>query len=177
MPTAHKSPKTPATPDRESLLTMARVAAQQAYAPHSKFRVGATVVVRTARGPRIVTGANVENASYGLALCAERAALAAACALPDAIRPTERFARMATAPEISHVALACIDAPADASLASRMPCGACRQWFAELAPHATYYVDGHPRNLTLADLLPDAFQLEPNAERPTDDTSASQPTR
>ena len=177
MPTARNAPKAPATPDREQLLAMAREAAKQAYAPHSTFRVGAAVVVLTTHGPRIVTGANVENASYGLALCAERAALAAACALPGAIRPADRSARLKTAPEITHVALACIDAPADASLASRMPCGACRQWFAELAPHATYYVDGHPRNLTLADLLPDAFQLEPNAERPTDDTSASQPTR
>jgi cytidine deaminase len=172
MPTAHNSPTTPAAPDREQLLAMARAAAEQAYAPHSQFRVGAAVVVLTTHGPRIVTGANVENASYGLALCAERAALAAACALPDAIRPAERFARLATAPEITHVALTCVDAPADSSLASRMPCGACRQWFAELAPRATYYVDGDPRNLTLADLLPDAFQLESNAERPSGDASA-----
>ena len=40
-----------------------------------------------------------------------------------------------------------------------MPCGACRQWFAELAPHATFFVDGVAADLTLADLLPQPFQL------------------
>src|SRR5262249_60653261 len=68
--------------DREKLLAAAREAAEHAYAPYSGFRVGAAVAVQTAEGPRLVTGANVENGSYGLTLCAERAALAAACMLP-----------------------------------------------------------------------------------------------
>ncbi|HEX2347574.1 MAG TPA: cytidine deaminase [Ktedonobacterales bacterium] len=141
------------------LLALARQAAEQAYAPYSRFRVGAAVAVVTSSGLRVVTGANVENASYGLALCAERAALAAACALPDATRPTEAAPRVGSHPDITHVALACIDAPADAPPASRMPCGACRQWFAELAPHATFYIDGMAGPFTLADLLPQPFQL------------------
>lgn len=148
-------------PDREALLAAARDAASRAYAPYSRFRVGAAVVVATPDGPRIVTGANVENASFGLTLCAERAALAAACALPGATRPSDEQARLATPPTITHIALACIDAPDHAPAGERMPCGACRQWFAELAPDAVYYVDGVADDLTLADLLPRPFQLRP----------------
>ena len=151
--------ETPKTPDRETLLVEARRAAQQAYAPYSRFRVGAALVVDTADGPRIITGANVENASYGLALCAERSALAAACALPGAVRSTNHAARLSTAPAITHVAIACVDARDDAPPGERMPCGACRQWFAELAPEAVYYVDGVAADLTLDDLLPRPFQL------------------
>jgi len=136
--------------DREMLLAAAREAADHAYAPYSHFRVGAAVVVQTEEGPRIVTGANVENASYGLTLCAERAALAAAFQL---VESGER-------PVVTQVAVACVDAPPTAADAARMPCGACRQWLAELAPDATYYVDGVMRDLRLADLLPDAFRLE-----------------
>jgi cytidine deaminase len=136
--------------DRETLLAAARVAAGHAYAPYSHFRVGAAVVVQTPEGPHIVTGANVENASYGLTLCAERAALAAALQLAAA---GER-------PVVTQVAVACVDATPTAPDAARMPCGACRQWLAELAPDATYFVDGVARDLTLDDLLPDAFQLE-----------------
>lgn len=150
---------TPASIDRERLLALARQAAARAYAPYSRFRVGAAVAVMTSSGLRVVTGANVENASYGLALCAERAALAAACALPDAVRPTEAAQRVGSHPDITYVALACIDAPADAPPSSRMPCGACRQWFAELAPHATFYIDGVAGPFTLADLLPQPFRL------------------
>lgn len=148
---------------RERLLAEARRAAEQAYAPFSRFRVGAAVVVVTDGGPRIVTGANVENASYGLAMCAERSALAAACALSDAHRPAAEVARMTTPPTITEVAVASVGAPGQtleaAPVNERMPCGACRQWFAELAPDATFYVDGLADDLTLADLLPRPFQL------------------
>lgn len=138
--------------DRETLIEAARTAALRAYAPYSRFRVGAAVVIDTGEGTRVVTGANVENASYGLTLCAERAALAAAMHLvPAGERPLVR-----------RVAVACIDAGENATEAERMPCGACRQWLAELAPHATYFVDGVDRDLTLGDLLPNAFRLEHN---------------
>jgi cytidine deaminase len=141
--------------NRERLLSAAREAAEHAYAPYSGFRVGAAVVVRTPRGSRVVTGANVENASYGLSLCAERSALAAAVQLAEGERPT-----------ITQVAVACVDAPPDAPDGARMPCGACRQWLAELAPDATYYVDGVARDLTLTDLLPDAFRVDRSREGP-----------
>ncbi len=137
--------------NRTTLLRMARKAALHAYAPYSHFRVGAAVVVVTPLGPEVVTGANIENASYGLGVCAERSALAAACQVGerDGNEP----------PTITQVAITCIDAPPGAPAALGMPCGACRQWLAELAPRATYYVDGHPDDLHLDDILPLAFRL------------------
>ncbi len=148
--------------DRERLLARARAAARRAYAPYSGFRVGAAVVVEDESGRRVVTGANVENASYGLTLCAERAALAAA--LTSDSRPVRALREAGEEdprprPHITHVAVACIDAPRDAGFAQRTPCGACRQWLAELAPDATYYIDGLPDALHLDDLLPLAFRL------------------
>jgi cytidine deaminase len=135
---------------RKALLAAARAAAEHAYTPYARFRVGAAVVMESPEGEQMVTGANVENASYGLTICAERVALASLFQLTP---PGEK-------PRVIQVAIACIDAPADASDEARVPCGACRQWLAELAPGATYYVDGIARDLTLADLLPLAFRLE-----------------
>lgn len=135
--------------NRTQLVRAAREAAKHAYAPYSNFHVGAAVVVETPDGPRVVTGANIENASFGLTLCAERNAMAAACMLTAAGQP----------PTITHVAVSCVDAKKDAPATARVPCGACRQWLAELAPDAVYYVDGVPGELHLADLLPNAFQL------------------
>lgn len=143
--------------EREALLAAAREAALRAYARYSRFRVGAAVVVRTPNGERVVTGANVENASYGLTICAERVALAAACALTPPPPDTPEEARTFPRPDITQVAVACIDAAAQGSYC--MPCGACRQWLAELAPDAVYYVDGMPGELRLDDLLPHAFRL------------------
>lgn len=147
--------------EREALLAEARTAAQRAYAPYSRFRVGAAVLVETPEGERVVTGGNVENASYGLTLCAERAALAAACALPDVRRDDirDKTGGSPKPPIIRAVAVACIDVPADAAAWQRTPCGACRQWLAELAPDAVYYVDGIPGELRLPDLLPYAFRF------------------
>ncbi len=135
---------------REQLIQRARAAALAAYAPYSGFRVGAAVVIRRGARSRVVTGANVENASYGLTLCAERSALAAA--LTSAAPSGE--ARLV----VTDLAVACIDAPEDAPAAMRTPCGACRQWLAELAPDATYYIDGLPGAFHLDDLLPLAFR-------------------
>lgn len=153
--------------DRETLLEAARAAARRAYAPYSGFRVGAAVLVRTVDGDRIITGANVENASYGLTLCAERAALAAACAREDVIRDErtrdeidrEGAGERLAPPTISAVAVSCVDVPEGAPAWQRTPCGACRQWLAELAPDAVYYIDGMPGELRLADLLPYAFRF------------------
>ncbi len=146
--------------DREALLEMARLAATRAYAPYSRFRVGAAVVVSEPGGERVVTGANVENASFGLTLCAERAALAAALtSVPSDGRGPSASSAL---PVISQVAVACIDAPADANAGQRAPCGACRQWLAELAPDAAYYIDGLPGHYHLDDLLPLAFRTVPS---------------
>lgn len=146
--------------ERETLLAAAREAALHAYTPYSGFRVGAAVAVETSAGRQVVTGANVENASYGLTLCAERAALAAARLLAEASERGEA-GRYALQPlRITHVAIACLDVDPAAPAARRSPCGACRQWLAELAPDAVYYVDGIPADLRLADLLPYAFRLD-----------------
>lgn len=147
--------------ERETLLEAARHAALRAYAPYSHFRVGAAVVVVGPGGDeRTVTGANVENASFGLTLCAERAALAAACQVGEpSVGAAPSSAPGSAAPRVTQVAVACIDAPADAPPALRSPCGACRQWLAELAPDAVYYVDGIAADLRLSDLLPFAFHL------------------
>lgn len=150
--------------EREALLEAARGAARRAYAPYSRFRVGAAVAIETPSGVEVVTGANVENASYGLTLCAERAALAAVFqrgAPPHGEADGEVNGEGAPPlPKVTHVAVACIDARADAPPGNRSPCGACRQWLAELAPDAVYYLDGVERDLRLGDLLPLAFHLE-----------------
>ena len=126
---------------REELLALAREVAQRAHCPYSHFHVGAAVVA----GGKTYIGVNVEISSYGLTLCAERSALAAAVA--------------AGAGPVTQVAVACIDAPPAAPLNERSPCGACRQWLADLAPQAVIYIDGEARDFSVADLLPYAFGL------------------
>jgi cytidine deaminase len=123
------------------LLQLATEAARRAYAPYSRFRVGAAVLGESG----VYLGTNVENASYGLALCAERSALAAAIAAGER--------------RIIAVALAAIDAPPGATDSQRLPCGACRQWLAELAPQAELAALGIERSFTVAELLPLAFAL------------------
>jgi len=129
---------------REELLSLAREVALQAHCPYSHFRVGAAVVA----DGRIYVGVNVEISSYGLTLCAERSALAAAIAAGE------------VAGSITQVALACIDAKQGAPIQDRTPCGACRQWLADLAPHAIIYVDGDSRDFTIEELLPYAFAYQ-----------------
>lgn len=125
----------------EALLEAAREASRSAYCPYSRFHVGAAV---WADG-RIFTGANIENASYGLTTCAERTAAFAAV--------------LAGASRIEAVAVACVDAPEGADAGLLMPCGACRQVLSEFAtPEATVIVD-RVGTYPLADLLPMAFRL------------------
>lgn len=145
---------------REVLLAEARKAALRAYAPYSNFRVGAAVVVATADDTHIITGVNVENAAFGVTLCAERNALAAACTAHGIPSQYSQESRSAQRPMITHVAVACIDASPNAPDTQKTPCGACRQWFAELAPEAVFYVDGIDQDLRLDGLLPLAFRLD-----------------
>jgi cytidine deaminase len=129
----------PVTP--EQLLEQARLAALRAYAPYSRFRVGAAALA----GGRVFLGCNVENASYGLCMCAERVAMFKAV--------SEGQAR------VTLLAVSCIDADPTLGAAGRMPCGACRQVLAELAePGTPVLIDG-VGTLTLAELLPQAFRL------------------
>jgi len=128
---------------REKLLSAAREVARNAHCPYSDFHVGAAVVA----DGNIFVGANVEISSFGLSICAERSALAAA------------IAAGAKKGSITQVAVACIDVPQGAPIQDRTPCGACRQWLADLAPQAVIYIDGDARNFAIEDLLPFAFGL------------------
>lgn len=127
--------------DDRKLVEAAVAARAHAYAPYSHFRVGAAV---RRRDGRLFTGVNVENVSYGLTVCAERHALAAAVAA-------------GTAPgDVTAIAVAtAADPPAP-------PCGACRQVLQELAAaDAPVFVvnadTGALDRHTVADLLPNAF--------------------
>ena len=125
----------------EALLAAAREAAEQAHCPYSNFHVGAAV--RCTDGT-VVRGCNVENASYGLTICAERVALFNCVA--QGLQPLE-------------LAVSCVDAQEDAPLASRMPCGACRQVMQELLPNdAIVHIDGVGQR-RIEQLLPDGFSL------------------
>jgi cytidine deaminase len=127
--------------DVRDLLALARQAAARAYAPYSRFRVGA--VVRDADG-KLFAGCNVESASYGLTLCAERNAIFSAIAA-GARRPFDALA------------LACLDAAERG--APCLPCGACRQILSEhLSAEAPVVIDGGGSH-TVGDLLPHAFAL------------------
>jgi cytidine deaminase len=119
----------------------ARRASRSAYCPYSNFHVGAAVRA----GGRIFTGANVENASFGLTTCAERTAAFAAV--------------LAGETAIEAVAVACVDAPDGADPALLMPCGACRQVLAEFAGPDTPVAVDRAGVFTLGELLPQAFRL------------------
>jgi cytidine deaminase len=138
------------TPDQ--LLAAARAAALHAHAPYSRFAVGAAVLLADGR---VVTGANVENASYGLSLCAETVAVATASAMG-------RLADVA--------AVAVVGGPLDAAGTPRgtepvRPCGRCRQVLNEAAQlggrdlpvHCAGVEGGRVETHRLSDLLPDAF--------------------
>ena len=123
---------------QKTLLAAARSAAENAYAPYSKFRVGAAV---NCGNGKIVAGCNVENASYGLTICAERNALASA--IGQGLR------------EFSDIV---VYTPLSKLIA---PCGACRQVIAEFMPlDATVTLandEGLCQTWTVEELLPAAF--------------------
>lgn len=122
----------------EELLSRAREVRERAYAPYSGFQVGAAL--ETADGT-VYTGCNVENASYGLTICAERAAVAAAVAAGH-----RAFRRLA---------LSVAGGPPPP------PCGACLGVLAEFAPDLPVISgsDGETTRWTLDSLLPEPFRL------------------
>lgn len=130
---------------KHDLVLSAADARQRAVAPYSKFKVGAALL--THKG-EVITGANVESASYGLTCCAERVALFSAL----------------TAGKSGFAAIAVVArAPG-----GPMPCGACRQLLAEYAPKARVWVaDSRAlrtvREFSVSELLPDAFIEVPGA--------------
>ena len=124
----------------EELMDRARAVAAKAYAPYSRFQVGCALV--TADGG-LYTGCNVENASYGLTICAERNAIFHAVAQEGQGMRIASLAVIALGHEFP-------------------PCGACRQVIAEFAAPAlpvTFLQNGLLTTKTLAELLPATFQL------------------
>ena len=129
---------------RTRLLDAAERAQRNAHAPYSHYRVGAAVLTD---GGKIYAGCNVENASYGLTLCAERVAVGAA--LAAGARQVRAAAVIADGADMPY------------------PCGACRQVLAEFAADNALVLvarRGHLRQaeeFTLGALLPHAFRLGP----------------
>lgn len=126
--------------DEDRLVDAARSAMRRAYAPYSGYRVGAALLTRDGV---VVSACNVENVSYGLTLCAERAAVARAVA--DGERG---FSMIAVTTDDSE---------------EITPCGACRQVLAEFAPDMTVVTEGtgKRRRWPLTDLLPARFESPP----------------
>lgn len=120
------------------LIELARQARELAYAPYSRFKVGAVVECRDGR---VFTGCNVENSSYGLTICAERNALGKA--ISEGARDFTRVAVIAETHSPIH------------------PCGACRQVILELCGEETVVVmadlNGQIETRTIVELLPAPF--------------------
>ena len=129
-----------------ALIAAAAHVRQRAYAPYSGFAVGAAAV---SSDGRVYLGCNVENASYGLSLCAERAALAAAIA--------------GGAERVVALVLVADDA------VPPTPCGACRQWMAELGADdmevVTANLTGAITRYQAERLLPHAFQFRAKEDK------------
>jgi cytidine deaminase len=126
---------------REAVVRAAVEARERAYARYSKFQVGAAIL---AADGRIFTGCNVENASYGLTICAERAAVFAAVGAGQ-----QRFELLAIA-----------------TVGGATPCGACRQVLTEFSSDLPILlVDVNQQDsiveVNLRDLLPGVFRLNP----------------
>lgn len=122
---------------KRDLIVAARAALKQAYAPYSRFRVGAAL---ESRSGRVFVGVNVENASYGLTICAERSAVARAVAEGE-----RKFVRLAIATSTRRFTY---------------PCGACRQVLAEFAPNLPIVLvaSGRTRQTRLSKLFPNAYK-------------------
>ncbi|MFN0250436.1 MAG: cytidine deaminase [Kofleriaceae bacterium] len=133
---------TPSTAPSADLVAIATEAQKAAYAPYSKFCVGAAVRM----SGQSFSGANVENASYGLSMCAERSAMF------SAVR--------AGAQSLEEVVVITSASPPSS------PCGACRQVLFEFAKDASSVTVtainpvGEQRSWTLAQLLPDGFKAD-----------------
>ena len=120
----------------ESLVRAAIAARQHAYAPYSRYLVGAAVLLAD---DIVITGCNVENASYPATICAERVALTGAIA-----QGHRNFVAIAVA-----------------TANGGTPCGICRQVMAELGPEMVVYISdeaGNYRTTSVTELLPGAFR-------------------
>ena len=125
----------------EELFEKAKKASENAYCPYSKFPVGASILYES---NNIYTGCNVENVSFGLTLCAERNAMAAAV----------------SAGEKTGIKAIAIYSPKQKEC---MPCGACRQWLNEFASNEELKIILEAENgltiLTLKEIFPHGFKF------------------
>lgn len=129
----------------DRLIAEAQKKMKNAYAPYSGFKVGAAVL---GESEKIYSGCNVENASFGLTICAERNAV---------------FQAIAAGETKIQAVLIVSDAESPAP-----PCGACRQVlveFAENIPVILQNLSGQRKYFKLHDLLPERFELEKNHEK------------
>lgn len=135
----------PLSPELARLVEAARSAREHAYAPYSGFRVGAAI--ETSSGA-VYHGANVENASYGATICAERSAVA--CMVAAGERAIARVAVYTEAETLS------------------MPCGICRQVLGEFVKSATVVAAGPSgaRAVPFDELLPEPFRFAPPGASP-----------
>ena len=126
--------------ENKELIKLAKEAADRAYAPYSKFFVGAAVLFDNGE---VITGCNVENASYGLSLCAERNALSTA---------------IARGIDSKVVKIAIVSPNTDKCF----PCGACRQWIKEFSADAVIVVEDEDDvlELKISELLPYSFDKD-----------------
>lgn len=127
--------------DYAHLLELAKKATDNAYVPYSKFYVGAAILYEDGK---IYTGCNVENASYGMTICAERNALTTAIADGQKSKPIV-------------IALACKNTKLC------YPCGACRQFIVEFNKNAEIVLEdehGSPKVLNMSEMMPYVFELE-----------------
>ena len=129
--------------DREALLAQARAVRDRAHAPYSGFRVGAALLGASGR---VYVGCNVENASFGLTICAERSAVAAAVAAGES-----RFQAVAIVTD---------------GTGPVAPCGACRQVLAEFEPALQVWAEGGGAQAgwRLDQLLPEPFRELPGRQ-------------
>ncbi len=128
--------------NNKELLDAAKQVSKNAYAKYSDFQVGACALYESGK---TYTGCNVENASYGLCLCAERNAISTAIAQGE----TSRLTAVAI---FSPKTKLC------------WPCGACRQWFSEFEQGQIIKVilegkDGNPVEYSIDDVIPNRFEL------------------
>lgn len=128
--------------DTATLLQIARDAAARAYSPYSGWRVGAAI--EFAEGG-IYPGANVENVSYGLTICAERTAVVAGV--------------VAGGRRLTRVAISCFDSTGEL-VATVVPCGACLQVLAEFGGGDTAVIIDGGGQFQLRDFLPHPFAAE-----------------
>jgi len=126
--------------ERAMLLGTATQALQRAYAPYSNFHVGAAILTEDGH---LFTGCNVENASYGLTICAERVAIF------NAVQQTQGKLKLRAVAVVNRDQAPC------------SPCGACRQVIAEFGEHTVVVFKGRKDyiEMSIADLLPESFRL------------------